>query len=84
MHKNLERPIFLVQGKLKKDKNGNFIVIKWIKTMSKLKGDQGDYHEHNAYGGVVMPQLNVGEYPEAFQIFNAKEKIVEEDHEKIN
>jgi len=64
------------KGKLKKDNNGNLVSVKWIKTTTNLKGGQSDYDEQNSYGGIIMPQLNFTAFPEAFQIFNTKEKII--------
>jgi len=64
------------KGKLKKDNNGNLVSVKWIKTTTNLKGGQSDYDEQNSYGGIIMPQLNFTAFPEVFQIFNTKEKII--------
>lgn len=65
------------QGRLKKDKDDELVVIKYLKPLL-TTGGKSDYDEHNTYGGIVMPQLNFAAYPEVFQIFNTKEKIVEE------
>ncbi|MBW2046205.1 MAG: hypothetical protein JRI96_15205 [Deltaproteobacteria bacterium] len=63
------------QGRLKRDENGELTVVKYLKT-TVSSGGQSDYDEQNTYGGIVMPQLNFTAYPEVFQIFNTKEKVV--------
>jgi len=64
------------KAKLKRDNNGKPVVIKYIEPLIGT-GGQSDYDEQNTYGGIVLPQENHRAWP-YFQIYNTKEKIVEE------
>ena len=63
----------ITRGELKRD-NG-LIVLKYLQP-ARTSGGQSDYDEQNTYGGIVMPQRDVADYPYVFQIFNTKEKII--------
>ncbi len=65
----------ITNGKLKRDEKGEPIARKYLKPPLGM-GGQSDYDEQNTYGGIIMPQMNLTAYPEAFQIFNTKEKII--------
>jgi len=64
----------LRRGELKRNLNRLNVHKYFIPTLT--SGGQSDYDEQNTYGGIVMPQIDVAAYPEVFQIFNTKEKIV--------
>jgi hypothetical protein len=61
-------------GRLKRDKT-SLIVHKYLRP-TRMSGGQSDYDEQNTYGGIVMPQRDISDYPEVFQMFNTKERIV--------
>lgn len=65
----------IANAKLKRDNNGKLILIKHIDDNLE-KGGQADYDEQNTYGGIVIPQQDLGYYPEVFQLFSTKEKII--------
>ena len=66
----------ITKAKLKRDNKGKLVLIKHIDD-NLVKGGQGDYDEQNTYGGIVIPQQDVKYYPEVFQLFSTKEKIVD-------
>ena len=39
---------------------------------------QSTFDSHNRTGGLIMPQFNLGAYPEVFQIYQTGRRIVEE------
>jgi hypothetical protein len=47
--------------------------------LSERGGGQGDYDEHNTYGGLLFAQVNIPAYPEVFQIFNTKRMLAPVD-----
>lgn len=67
-------------AKLKRDSKGNLIVIKYIKRnlSGNINSGQSDYHKHNTYGGIIFPQADLDSAPAVAQIFNTKEKIIDE------
>lgn len=66
----------ITKAKLKRDNKGKLILIKHIDDNLE-KGGQGDYDEQNTYGGIVIPQQDLKYFPEVFQLFSTKEKIVD-------
>jgi len=65
-------------AKLKRDKKGNLIVLKWIKP-SLQSGGLSDYDENNTNGGIVFSQINTtvrSSDADFFQIFNTTEHIM--------
>ncbi len=74
------------KSKLKRDKNGRLIVHKYLPPS--IKGDninagESDYDEHNTYGGIVMPQIDINKAIKKknltvldFQIYNTYEGII--------
>lgn len=67
------------KGKLQRDKNGRIVITKYIKRglPGKLNSGQSDYHKHNTYGGIIMPQADLDSFPKIGQIFSTKQKIVD-------
>lgn len=63
------------KAKLRRDRNGKLILIKHIDDNLE-KGGQADYDEQNSYGGIVIPQQDKKYYPEIFQLFSTKQRIV--------
>lgn len=43
--------------------------------MTRGGAGQSDFDEHNTYGGIIMPQMNMSAAPEVFQIFSTRERI---------
>lgn len=66
----------ITKARLKRDNNGKLVLIKHIDD-NLDKGGQGDYDEQNTYGGIVIPQQDIKYYPEVFQLFSTKQKIVD-------
>ncbi len=66
----------ITKGVLKRDKKGHLILVKHIDDNLE-KGGQGDYDEQNTYGGIVIPQEDLKYYPELFQLFSTRERIVD-------
>lgn len=66
----------IIGARLKRDRNGKLILIKHIDD-NLLKGGQADYDQQNSYGGIVIPQEDLDYYPEVFQLFSTKQKIVD-------
>ena len=66
----------ITKARLKRDNNGKLVLIKHIDD-NLQKGGQGDYDERNTYGGIVIPQQDLKYYPEVFQLFGTKQKIVD-------
>ena len=62
------------KGKLKREEN-KLLVHKYF-SPTVMSGGQSDYDEQNTYGGVVMPQVDTSAFPDVFQLYNTKEKIV--------
>jgi len=73
-------------GKLKRDKDGKLIVIKYIQPISPLNigGGQSEYDSKNYYGGVIMSQSFPLNPSERFQIFSTKEKIIDKSEDSAN
>jgi hypothetical protein len=73
----------LTGGKLVRDQSGIPLVRQHILPQSAFPsergGGQGDYDERNTYGGLLFPQLNITEFPEVFQIFNTKRRLIGTD-----
>ncbi|OYT29324.1 hypothetical protein B6U98_02550 [Thermoplasmatales archaeon ex4572_165] len=65
----------ITKGILIRDENEELMIHKYLKT-TLISGGQSDYDEQNTYGGIIMPQQNYSAFPEIFQIFNTKEKII--------
>lgn len=64
----------ITRGTLKQDKNGP-VLHKYLKP-TLMSGGQSDYDEQNTCGGIVMPQRDPADYPEVFQIFNTRIRIL--------
>ncbi len=76
------------KSSLKRDKSGRLIVYKYL--LPSIKGDninvgESDYDEHNTYGGIVMPQIDINKGIKKknlavldFQIYNTYENIIKE------
>lgn len=71
----------LTAGKLMRDQSGKLVVRRHILPQSAFLSDRGggqsDYDEHNTYGGLLFPQLNIPAYPKIFEIFNTKQTLTE-------
>ena len=69
----------LEQGTLKKDENNNLIVHKYFKPSLSdyINSGQSDYDKYNTYGGLVMPQQSLEDFPNVSTLWNTKEKILD-------
>ena len=70
----------ITKGILKRDKSGKLIVHKFLPPsimLPKNNAGESDYDEYNTYGGIIMPQGDPSSFPKLGQIFNTKEKIVD-------
>jgi hypothetical protein len=67
------------QAALKKDDEGNPLVIKRIQPdpnfFSQVGAGQSDYHEFNTYGGIIFPQINLNSPQNAFRFFNTHQGV---------
>ena len=65
---------------LKRNKKGDLIAYKYIKRSlpGELNSGESDYDKYNTYGGIIIPQADIGSAPAYAQIFNTKEKIIED------
>lgn len=39
-------------------------------------GGLSDYHEQNAYGGILLPQINTKARPDVFQTYKTRQRIL--------
>jgi len=65
------------RGTLRRDDHGKLIPIKYLKRslFGPWHAGQGDYDEHNVYGGIVIPQADVFSAPAMGQIFSTRQRI---------
>ncbi|MFB0563300.1 MAG: hypothetical protein ACETWM_19030 [Candidatus Lokiarchaeia archaeon] len=68
----------LEQGKLKRDKKGNLIVHKYLKPSldNYHNAGQSDYDKHNTYGGIIMPQQRLEDFPNVSGLYNTREGLI--------
>jgi hypothetical protein len=75
----------LAEGRLKRNPDGSLAVAGYFAPQPSILSGRGagqtdagqsDYDEHNTEGGLLMPQFNVGAYPEVFQIFQTGRSLV--------
>ncbi len=76
------------KSELKRDKNGRLIVHKYLPPS--IKGDninagESDYDEHNTYGRIMMPQIDINKAIKKknlkaldFRIYNTYERVIKE------
>jgi len=71
----------ITAGKLKRNIEGDLIVVKYIPPIdiTSVGGGQSDYHELNHYGGVIMAQSFPLVPKERFQIYSTKQRIADEE-----
>lgn len=65
------------QAKLKRDSNGDLVILKWIKP-SLNSGGLSDYDEQNTYGGILFSQINTSirsKNADFFQTFNTGDHV---------
>jgi uncharacterized protein YxeA len=68
----------LDRAKLKRDKKGVLIPVKYFKRSLKgnINSGQADYNKFNTYGGLIMSQADVSSAPKIGQLFSTKEDII--------
>jgi hypothetical protein len=68
----------LQQGQLKRDDTGQPELANYIAPqpgiLSGPGAGQATYDEHNTSGGIIMPQFNLKDYPDVFQIYQTKRR----------
>ena len=72
----------MAKGQLQRDAAGFPLITNYFAPqpgiLSGPGGGQSTYHTSNTKGGVLFPQFNLHSYPEVFQIFQTRRRIVEE------
>ena len=72
----------LANGKLKRDADGQAAVVNFFAPqpgiLSGPGAGQGTFDPANVNGGLIFPQFNMRAYPEVFQIFQTRRRIVDE------
>jgi hypothetical protein len=71
----------LATGKLKRDATGKLVIHKHLREqpeyLSRGGAGQSSFNEHNAYGGVIMPQVILKGAPQAFQMFSTRQSLID-------
>ncbi|GBE05021.1 MAG TPA: hypothetical protein ENG95_02805 [Nitrospirae bacterium] len=65
-------------GQLKRNIEGGLVVHKYLApSFDSSNAGESDYDKYNSNGGIIFSQKNDAEFPEVFQVFNTKQKIID-------
>jgi hypothetical protein len=65
----------ITRARLKRDAEGKLVVLRKI-PVDLDTGGLSDYHEQNAYGGILFPQINVKARPDVFQTYMTRQRVL--------
>ncbi len=65
-------------GQLKRNIEGRLVIHKYLApSLDSPNSGESDYDKYNSKGGIIFSQKNDAEFPEVFQVYNTKRKIID-------